>query len=87
MILTHFSQRYPKIPVINDGTALSERCVVFAFDLMTITMDNICEFAKLVPNLHLLFPVDDVDDDHVTIGSEGEQPEEGQSVPVITSNS
>ena len=60
-ILTHFSQRYPKIPIISTATATgdnnserneacSDSTVVVAFDLMSLTLGQL-EFG------HLLLPI------------------------------
>jgi ribonuclease Z len=56
-ILTHFSQRYPKIPIF-DGSH-TERTAV-AFDLMTIDFTNLPILPKLLPAIRSLFSDDDV---------------------------
>jgi len=64
IILTHLSQRYPKIPVVNDNV-LSCR-TAYAFDHMEATLDDIPRFNDLVPTLNALntlFEDDDDDDD------------------------
>lgn len=65
VILTHFSQRYPKIPVISEHQ--SNQNVVFAFDLMHVTMRDMPTFTQLVPNLQLLFPTEAEEDADPTI--------------------
>jgi len=67
-ILTHFSQRYPKIPVMQtndkknqtttDSSAMnsSSMRVIHAFDFMTITPSNMDEASKLTPALQMLYP-------------------------------
>lgn len=51
-MLTHFSQRYPKIPVIDDS--FSGRVGV-AFDLMTIRLSDIPRLPLLTPAVKMLF--------------------------------
>ena len=62
-ILTHFSQRYPKIPptpAAKQGTMP----IVFAFDYMRLTPRTLTAASKLTPALRLLYPEDEsVNDD------------------------
>lgn len=58
-ILTHFSQRYPKIPVI-DKTFTSSTCI--AFDLMTFNLCNLEWLPKVVPDVAARFESDPVED-------------------------
>ncbi|GAB2293508.1 tRNAse Z trz4, mitochondrial [Dionaea muscipula] len=51
-ILTHFSQRYPKIPVF-DETHMHNTCI--GFDLMSINMADLLILPKILPHLKLLF--------------------------------
>ncbi|KAL6768056.1 hypothetical protein ACKKBF_B37600 [Auxenochlorella protothecoides x Auxenochlorella symbiontica] len=51
-VLTHFSQRYPKIPVID---ANFQGSVGIAFDLMRINLVDLPRLPSLVPKLKLLF--------------------------------
>lgn len=59
LILTHFSQRYPKIPSVNrnesDAKAMSVP-IAFAFDLMKVTPSSLPLATKLTPALRLLYP-------------------------------
>lgn len=55
-ILTHFSQRYPKIPIF-DGT-YTERTAV-AFDLMSVDFAGLSSLPKLLPAVRSLFESDD----------------------------
>jgi ribonuclease Z len=55
-ILTHFSQRYPRIPP-NDSVLPFP--VAFAFDYMHVTPANITTAAILTPSLRMLYPEDD----------------------------
>jgi len=51
IMLTHFSQRYPKIPVLN---SIDER-ICIASDMMTIDWQDLALIPKLVPSLRCLF--------------------------------
>ncbi|KAK6099742.1 hypothetical protein MT418_001130 [Batrachochytrium dendrobatidis] len=61
LLLTHFSQRYPKLPNIDSptnesvGTATGP-IVGAAFDLMRIPIQYFWKFPKMLPALKLLFP-------------------------------
>ncbi|GAB4850232.1 tRNAse Z trz4, mitochondrial [Ancistrocladus abbreviatus] len=63
IILTHFSQRYPKIPVF-DETHMHKTCI--GFDMMSINMADLPILPKVLPYLKLLFRnemvVDELDD-------------------------
>ncbi|KAG1335050.1 tRNAse Z TRZ4, mitochondrial [Cocos nucifera] len=63
IILTHFSQRYPKIPVF-DETHMHKTCI--AFDLMSINLVDLPVLPKVLPYLKVLFRnetvVDESDD-------------------------
>ncbi|KAI3455462.1 hypothetical protein Pfo_012125 [Paulownia fortunei] len=52
IILTHFSQRYPKIPVF-DESHMHKTCV--AFDMMSVNLADIHVLPKVLPYLKLLF--------------------------------
>ncbi|BDA45073.1 probable zinc phosphodiesterase ELAC protein 2 [Coccomyxa sp. Obi] len=51
-LLTHFSQRYPKIPVI-DASFAASTCI--AFDLMSVNLQDLPTLPAVVPALQLLF--------------------------------
>ncbi|KAK9908066.1 hypothetical protein WJX75_002371 [Coccomyxa subellipsoidea] len=51
-LLTHFSQRYPKIPTIDTSFAAST-CI--AFDLMSVNLQDLPTLPAVVPALQLLF--------------------------------
>ncbi|KAK2075685.1 hypothetical protein QBZ16_001793 [Prototheca wickerhamii] len=51
-ILTHFSQRYPKIPVIDVNF---QDFIAIAFDLMRVNLVDLPDLPKLVPKLKILF--------------------------------
>ncbi|KAA8540384.1 hypothetical protein F0562_024697 [Nyssa sinensis] len=66
IILTHFSQRYPKIPVF-DETHMHKTCI--AFDMMSVNLADLPVLPKVLPYLRLLFKnemVVDESDDVVT---------------------
>ncbi|XP_066400748.1 tRNase Z TRZ3, mitochondrial [Miscanthus floridulus] len=52
IILTHFSQRYPKIPVI-DEVDMEKTCI--AFDLMSVNLADLPVVPKVLPHLKVLF--------------------------------
>ncbi|XP_039009283.1 tRNAse Z TRZ4, mitochondrial-like [Hibiscus syriacus] len=52
IILTHFSQRYPKIPVF-DQTHMHKTCI--AFDMMSINIADLPVLPRVLPYLKLLF--------------------------------
>ncbi|XP_058074262.1 tRNase Z TRZ3, mitochondrial-like isoform X2 [Magnolia sinica] len=52
IILTHFSQRYPKIPVF-DEAHMNKTCI--AFDMMSINIADLPVLPKVLPYLKLLF--------------------------------
>ncbi|KAK8527370.1 hypothetical protein V6N13_085203 [Hibiscus sabdariffa] len=65
IVLTHFSQRYPKIPVL-DELSMHKTCI--AFDLMTINLADLHVLPEVIPYLKLLFRTEmliDNSDDHV----------------------
>jgi len=51
-VLTHFSQRYPKIPVI-DESHMHNTCI--AFDMMSINMADLHVLPKILPYFKTLF--------------------------------
>ena len=60
LILTHFSQRYPKIPPLANGfLSCNGVPIIFAFDFIKITPENLQVASMLTPALRLLYPEDD----------------------------
>jgi ribonuclease Z len=55
-ILTHFSQRYPRIAPLREEDSLLSFPLAFAFDFMKVTPSTIGIAAKLTPSLRLLYP-------------------------------
>jgi len=70
VLLTHFSQRYPKIPPLpeqfeSSGPEVEDTSqsfhngalkVIFAFDYMSLAPDDLDLAAELTPALRLLYP-------------------------------
>uniref|UniRef100_A0A3Q7JF54 ribonuclease Z n=1 Tax=Solanum lycopersicum TaxID=4081 RepID=A0A3Q7JF54_SOLLC len=52
VILTHFSQRYPKVPALDE---VSMRRTSIAFDLMSVNLADLPVLPKVLPYLKLLF--------------------------------
>lgn len=65
-MLTHFSQRYPKIPVIDDNFSGQ---VAVAFDLMTVRLSDIPRLPLLTPAVKMLFEEPAADMDAPSIAS------------------
>ncbi|KAL7465251.1 hypothetical protein ACHAXS_005596 [Conticribra weissflogii] len=71
LMLTHFSQRYPKIPPLKrslrNGESLSSQdddfSIAFAFDFMRVRPNTIATAAILTPALRLLYPGNGDDND------------------------
>jgi len=58
LMMTHFSQRYPKIPIFEDSDNLS-----IAFDLMTISPRYFKLLPALTPCLRAMFVQQEEEDD------------------------
>ena len=58
VLLNHFSQRYPKIPVLNPD-APAQGHTGFAFDLMSVAFASMPELPPLQPLLAELFREED----------------------------
>lgn len=52
VLLTHFSQRYPKIPVF---ASTYNHTTAIAFDLMTVNLSDLVHLPKMLPVLQYLF--------------------------------
>ena len=60
LILTHFSQRYPKIPPLKlNESSDTDDAIAFAFDFMRVTPKSIPLATKMTPALRLLYPGED----------------------------
>ena len=71
-LLTHFSQRYPKVPVIDENF---EGHVGIAFDLMTVRLTDLPRLPVLVPAVKVLFEEEE----------EEESPEDAEPEPQMFS--
>jgi ribonuclease Z len=70
VVLTHFSQRYPKLPHLKQSDETQHVPIVFAFDFMRITPATLTIAAQLTPALRLLYPEDEANPDGTPIGEE-----------------
>ena len=62
VILTHFSQRYPKIPPMPETLKTK---AVLAFDYMTVTFRDLLWTPALIPLLSEVLPKDEDDDNEI----------------------
>lgn len=64
-ILTHFSQRYPKIPKLTDevATQIRRNRAAISFDLMCVDFSRLHELPQVVPALRDCFPEENVIED------------------------
>ena len=62
VILTHFSQRYPKIPILSDNYT-SHACI--AFDMMSVNLVDLPLVPRLLPAFKTLFRDEMLLDDDV----------------------
>lgn len=60
IILNHFSQRYPKIPVFNSN--YNEKTCI-SFDMMRIDFVDLKNISKLIPLLQNVFPKEEESED------------------------
>jgi ribonuclease Z len=58
-VLTHFSQRYPKVPVFDES---HRSCTCVAFDLMRIRMKDLATLPCILPTVRLLFQEEEKED-------------------------
>ncbi|VFR03264.1 unnamed protein product [Cuscuta campestris] len=65
IILTHFSQRYPKLPVFDEIGAHMKHKICIGFDLMSVNLMHLHVLPQILPYLTLLFnnERDDGDDE------------------------
>ena len=61
LLLTHFSQRYPKLPAL--GSDPASHPTGFAFDYMRLRFDQLPLLPVLVPALQVIFDETGGDDD------------------------
>jgi ribonuclease Z len=60
VVLTHFSQRYPKIPP-TPADSQYKSPIIFAFDFMKLQRSTLEVASRLTPALRLLYPDDETD--------------------------
>jgi ribonuclease Z len=68
VLLTHFSQRYPKIPPL--PTDNDNMTIIPAFDFTKVTLDNMALASRLIPTLRLLYPDEQTkkdDNDNISV--------------------
>ncbi|CAI9773413.1 unnamed protein product [Fraxinus pennsylvanica] len=61
LILTHFSQRYPKIPKFDGKIPMHKMCI--AFDNMSVNLADLPVLPRVVPSLELLFGDEKITED------------------------
>ncbi|KAK5663872.1 hypothetical protein OQA88_78 [Cercophora sp. LCS_1] len=73
IMLTHFSQRYPKMPVVEE----TDQTVLFAFDLMTVKLREFKYAAEFLPAIRLLLNEAPEEDEGLgdAVGEEGKDGE------------
>ncbi|EDO15632.1 hypothetical protein Kpol_489p13 [Vanderwaltozyma polyspora DSM 70294] len=64
LILTHFSQRYPKLPQIDNNKLILAKEYCFAFDGMIVDYDRIGEQQKYFPILKKIFISEEEEEKH-----------------------
>jgi ribonuclease Z len=72
VVLTHFSQRYPRIPPLSPRSEADSRdspTVVFAFDYMRLTPMNLVEASRITDDLRLLYCGDSTSDPNERLSS------------------
>jgi len=79
-ILTHFSQRYPRIPPLREEDSNLPFPVAFAFDFMRATPSNINIAANLTSALSLLFPENDLEDEEALEATKNEAKRKAQEI-------
>jgi ribonuclease Z len=84
-ILTHFSQRYPKIPP-TPAQEQGSMPIIFAFDYMQLTPRTLHAASKLTPALRLLYPEEEQDGDQERLQS-STLAEKAMSVPGLFAQS
>jgi len=77
ILLTHFSQRYPKFPNVEE----TDQTVLFAFDLMTVKLHEFRKAELFIPALRLLFVNENVAKDDGPEEAEALKEELDECVP------
>ncbi len=84
-ILTHFSQRYPRIPPLREEDSSLSFPVAFAFDFMKVHPGNIRIASKLTSSLSMLYPEGD-DDEKYEMEESNRKAQEVLSTPGLFAN-
>lgn len=77
VVLTHFSQRYPRLPKLNATEDLGDLKVGIAFDLLTMQMGDLEKMMEYRGALESLFEVD-VEGDEEGEAEAGNEPSDGK---------
>ena len=73
LLLTHFSQRYPKIPSLSNNVDIKASEYCFAFDGMIIDYEKMGEQSKVLPKLTDLFAEEAKEDDEDADGNKSSE--------------
>jgi ribonuclease Z len=79
-ILTHFSQRYPKVPPV-PAAEQGSMPIIFAFDYMCLRPQTLLTAARLTPAIRLLFPEQDESEVAVQTAKDVAKAEQLLSIP------
>lgn len=85
-VLTHFSQRYPRIPPPTKVVDTTDMRIIFAFDFQFLTPDTLQVAARITPALRLLYSGDELDHS-VTKCSEDDRAETTLATPGLFAKS
>ena len=81
LMLTHFSQRYPKLPVIaEEGHGKQKMKVALAFDMMKMKVGEFWRFEKFIPALRELYKDEADEEDALEAVEDGAKPENPSKV-------
>jgi ribonuclease Z len=84
VILTHFSQRYAKMPKLNLRSDLGDLKVSIAFDLLTMQMSDVDKLMGYRETLELMYAVDQEEEDDTIPGeTEGDLVMDGTEKPAV----
>ena len=86
-VLTHFSQRYPRIPPPTKVVDTTDMRIIFAFDYQRLTPDSLRLASLVTPALRLLYPEDVTDQNKEGHGSLDEEAEKTLATPGLFANS
>ena len=76
LMLTHFSQRYPKLPVIaEEGHGKQKMKVALAFDMMKMKVGEFWRFEEFIPALRELYKDEADEEDALVVVEDDAKPE------------